>query len=245
MMKRITILAGILVLVLALTYTQANASPVTFSLAYARAGQDRDFDRFLAEADDGPWKASAKSSSLSLGGLSSFSLDSNMDLESGRARSLSIVYQPLRVTKAGTQRIEFAYSGLLEISSNNASPDCIGPYVGYSLGAFDDQRNKFWDNNYLNDIDSRNINDTFAFEYELDVGDEIQFVFFLNTFANLKIKYNGLRGDDFADLNLLADFSNSFDIFNLDGLVVVPIPSAALLMGPALLVLAGLRRRKR
>jgi hypothetical protein len=244
-MKRITILKGIMVFVLALTYTQANACPVTFSRAYARAGQDRDFDRFLAEAADGPWKASAKSNSLSLGGLSSFSLDSNMDIESGRARSLSIFNQPLRVTRAGTQRIEFAYSGLLEISSNNASSDGIGAYVGYSLGAFDDQRNKFWDNNYLNDIDSRNINDTFAFEYELDVGDEIQFVFFLNTFANLKIKYNGLRGDDFADLNLLADFSNSFDIFNLDGLVVVPIPSAALLMGPALLVLVGLRRRKR
>jgi hypothetical protein len=168
-----------------------------------------------------------------------------MDIESGRARSLSIFYQPLRVTRAGTQRIEFAYSGLLEISTNNAASDGIGAYVGYNLGAFDDQRNKFWDNNYLNEIDSREVNDTFAFEYELEVDDEIRLIFFLNTFANLKIKRKGLKGEDFADLNLLADFNNSFDIFNLDGLVVVPIPSAALLMGPALLVLAGLRRRKR
>ncbi len=124
-------------------------------------------------------------------------------------------------------------------------PDGIGAYVGYSLAAFDDQRNKFWDKNYLDEIGSVKVNENFAFKYELAVGDEIQLLFLLKTFAKIKLKLGKSKGDDIEDLNLLADFNHSFDIVNLDGIVVIPIPSAVLLLGSALLGLVGLRRRKR
>ena len=47
-------------LVLTLTYIRVNASTITFSLATARAGEDVDLDKFLAEAADGPWKSSGE-----------------------------------------------------------------------------------------------------------------------------------------------------------------------------------------
>ena len=239
-MKRINILTSILVLFLVLPYTHAAACNITFSFAKARAGHDLDFDRFLAEAADGPWKALARTSSLSLGGLSSYSLDPALDLERGRASSFSMFLLPLRVTQEGTQRIEFFYSGLLDISSNNTLLDDIGAYVGYRVAAFDNKHNRYCDKDYLDEIDSVNVDKEFAFEYDLEVGDDIQLLFLLSTFAKLYGKDAGIE-----ELDLLADFSNSFDIVKLEGLVVVPIPSAILLLGPALLGLLTLRRRKR
>ena len=246
-MRQIAILAAVLMLVLTLAYSQANACTVAFSWARARAGQDVDFDRFLAEAADGPWEASARSSATSLGGLSSFSQDPSMDLEGGRASSFSMVSVPLRVTKSGTQRIEFTYSGLLQISSSSkhALSDDMGGYVGFGLAAFDNQHNRFRDNDYLNEAGSANINETFAFEYELEAGDEIQLLYLLRTFAKIKLTCYDPEDGAFKDLMLLADFNNSFDITGLENLVVIPIPGAILLMGPALLGLAAFRRRKR
>jgi hypothetical protein len=124
-------------------------------------------------------------------------------------------------------------------------PDDIGAFVGYSLAAFDDQHNKIRGKGYLDEIDSVKVNKTFEFEYELAVGDEVQLIFLLNTFAKIKVKGCDSKDYDIEDLQLLADFNNSFDITGLDGLVVVPIPSAVLLMGPALLGLVGLKRRRR
>jgi hypothetical protein len=246
-MKQIAILAGVLALALTLVYTQAEACTVSFSLAKARAGQDVDFDRFLAEAADGPWQALARSSATSLGGLSSFSQDPTMALDGGRARSLSMFSVPLRVTQTGTQSIEFTYSGLLQISSSSTHvlPYDLGAYVGYSLAAYDDQHNKFRKIDYLNKADSVNVKKTFEFEYELEAGDEIQLLFLLRTFAKLKLYCYDPKDGAVKDLMLLADFNNSFDITGLENLVVVPIPGAILLMGPALLGLVAFRRRKR
>ncbi len=49
---------------------------------------------------------------------------------------------------------------------------------------------------------------------------------------------------DITDFKLPADFGDSFGIIGLDGLVVVSLPGETILVGPALLGLVVLRRRK-
>jgi hypothetical protein len=254
-MKRTAIIAGVLVLVLAFTFAQAGASTVTFSYTKARAGHDRDRDRFLADAADGPWTASARANSLSLGGLSAFSIDNGLisnhsrtHIRPSQARTTSLFYQPFVVTDPGTQFITFQYSGLLDISydGNQDLPDNLKASVGYNLAAFDSQHNHFFERETLRETGEINVSETFTFFYDLDVGDEVRLFFLLQTFAKLNTK-GGKYYDcyDLDDLTLLADFNNSFDIIELGGLRAIPIPGTALLLGSALLGLVGLRRWRR
>lgn len=254
-MKRAAIFAGVLILALGFVYAQASASTVTFSYAKARAGQDKDRDRSLAEAADGPWTASARASFRSLGGLSAFSLDNGLlsnhsrtHIRPSQARSTSLFYQPFVATESEKQFITFQYSGLLDISFDGDEdlPDNIKASVGYNLAAFDSQHNKFFDRETLRETGDINVSETFTFFYDLDVGEEVRLFFLLQTFAKLNTK-GGKHFDynDLDDLTLLADFNNSFDIIELGGLQAIPIPGTALLLGSALLGLAGLRRWRR